>query len=186
MATRTELPIAARQNPPVRLQEISSKPLHRLTTSIAELDRVLGEGIVPGEAVLVGGDPGIGKSTLLMQLAGHLAERQVSVLYISGEESVEQTRMRADRLQVGAGPLFLAAETDVETIVGQLAAVKPKVAIIDSIQTVHDASLTSAPGTVSQIRECSSRLIRYAKENHTAVFLVGHVTKDGSIGPLCG
>lgn len=181
---RADQPVAVRQNQPVRLQDISSSQLGRLTTGIVELDRVLGDGIVPGEAVLVGGDPGIGKSTLLMQLAGHLAAKDVSVLYISGEESVEQTKMRADRLRVGPGPLFLAAETDAETIVGQLQALKPRVAIIDSIQTVNDASLTSAPGTVSQIRECSARLIRYAKETGTAIFLVGHVTKDGSIaGP---
>ncbi len=178
--------IATGQNTPVRLQDVQSSKIGRLPTDIAELDRVLGSGIVTGEAVLVGGDPGIGKSTLLMQLAGKLAARDVSVLYVSGEESVEQTKMRADRLQVGAGPLFLAAETDVVTIVDYLASVKPRVAIVDSIQTVNDMTLTSAPGTVSQIRECASRLIRYAKESGTALFLVGHVTKDGSIGPLCG
>lgn len=184
-AERTRPPAAVRANPPLRLQDVSGQPLQRRSSGISELDRVLGSGIVPGEAVLVGGDPGIGKSTLLMQLAGQLAMRGTTVLYVSGEESVEQTKLRADRLAVGSGPLFLAAETDAETILGQLAAVKPQVAVIDSIQTVHDAGLSSASGTVSQIRECSARLIRYAKDTGTAIFLVGHVTKDGSIGPRC-
>jgi len=160
--------------------------MQRLPSNIAELDRVLGGGIVPGEAVLVGGDPGIGKSTLLMQLTGSLALQGSSVLYISGEESLQQTKMRADRLGVADGPIFMAAETEVGTILSQLDAIKPSVVIVDSIQTVYDPIMTSAPGTVGQIRECASRLIRHAKASGTALFLVGHVTKDGSIGPIAG
>ncbi|MGI6359294.1 MAG: DNA repair protein RadA [Bacillota bacterium] len=174
----------SKSSPPVRLQDVRSMQLARRSTAIAELDRVLGSGIVSGEVVLVGGDPGIGKSTLLMQLAGNMAAQGVQVLYVSGEESVEQTKLRADRLRVGPGPLFLAAETDAATIMDHLLTVKPEIAIIDSIQTMHDAALSSAPGTVSQVRECASKLIRYAKESGAAVFLVGHVTKEGSIaGP---
>lgn len=171
---------------PALLADIGPSMVGRLPTRIAELDRVLGGGIVKGEAILVGGDPGIGKSTLLMQLAGSLAAQGQAVLYISGEESVEQTKIRADRLGVVAGPVYLAAETDLEAILAHMDSLKPKVAIIDSIQTVHFSALTSAPGTVGQIRESSARLIRYAKETGTAVFLVGHVTKDGSIGPIAG
>lgn len=170
---------------PVRLQEITGSSWTRQTTNISELDRVLGGGLVPGGVVLVGGDPGIGKSTLLMQLAGQLAERAISVLYVSGEESHQQIKLRADRLQVTDGPIFIAAETELDAISTQLQALKPQVVIIDSIQTVYSANLTSAPGTVGQIRESASRLIRYAKESGTVLFLVGHVTKDGSIGPAC-
>lgn len=168
---------------PVRLQEVTGSTWTRQATNIAELDRVLGGGLVPGGVVLVGGDPGIGKSTLLMQLAGQLASRQVSVLYVSGEESQQQIKMRADRLQVSEGPIFVAAETELDAIDSQLNALKPQVVIIDSIQTIYSANLTSAPGTVGQIRESASRLIRYAKESGIVLFLVGHVTKDGSIGP---
>ncbi len=171
---------------PTKLQDISQQSLQRLRSHISELDRVLGGGIVPGEAVLVGGDPGIGKSTLLMQLTGSLASRGASVLYISGEESLQQTKMRADRLGVSEGPIFLAAETELDTILSHLDATKPSIAVIDSIQTVYDPTMTSAPGTVGQIRESASRLIRHAKTSGTALFLVGHVTKDGSIGPIAG
>lgn len=169
---------------PVKLQEITGSSWTRQTTNIAELDRVLGGGLVPGGVVLVGGDPGIGKSTLLMQLAGQLANRAISVLYVSGEESQQQIKLRADRLQVTDGPIFIAAETELDAINNQLVSLQPQVVIIDSIQTVYSANLTSAPGTVGQIRESASRLIRYAKESGTVLFLVGHVTKDGSIaGP---
>ncbi|MGI6345149.1 MAG: DNA repair protein RadA [Bacillota bacterium] len=183
-ATAPNLPTRARVQAPARLEEIDQRPIMRIPTQIAELDRVLGGGIVPGEAILLGGDPGIGKSTILMQLAGQLAARDATVLYISGEESVEQTKLRADRLKVRSGPILLAAETELATILAQLELTRPQVAVIDSIQTVYDANLSSAPGTVTQIRECASRLIRYAKQTGAVVFLVGHVTKDGAIaGP---
>jgi DNA repair protein RadA/Sms len=175
------VPVAA----PLKLEEITGSHWVRQTTNIAELDRVLGGGLVPGGVVLVGGDPGIGKSTLLMQLAGQLAQRAISVLYVSGEESQQQIKLRADRLQVTEGPIFIAAETELDAIQSQLGTLKPQVVIIDSIQTVYSANLTSAPGTVGQIRESASRLIRYAKDTGTVLFLVGHVTKDGSIGPNC-
>jgi DNA repair protein RadA/Sms len=170
---------------PLKLQEISGSSWTRQTTGIAELDRVLGGGLVPGGVALVGGDPGIGKSTLLMQLAGQLAARSISVLYVSGEESQQQIKLRADRLQVTEGPIFIAAETELDAINSQMLTLQPQVVIIDSIQTVYSANLTSAPGTVGQIRESAGRLIRYAKETGTVLFLVGHVTKDGSIGPGC-
>ncbi len=176
---------AVAANAPLKLQEITGSSWERQTTNMAELDRVLGGGLVPGGVVLVGGDPGIGKSTLLMQLAGQLAQRAVSVLYVSGEESQQQIKMRADRLQVTEGPIFIAAETELDAIHGHLTALQPQVVVIDSIQTVYSANLTSAPGTVSQIRESASRLIRHAKDTGTVLFLVGHVTKDGSIGPNC-
>lgn len=170
---------------PLKLEDIAGSQWVRQPTNIAELDRVLGGGLVPGGVVLVGGDPGIGKSTLLMQLAGELAQRRVSVLYVSGEESQQQVKLRADRLKVTEGPIFIAAETELDAIQSQLDELKPQVVIIDSIQTIYSTSLTSAPGTVGQIRESASRLIRYAKDTGTMLFLVGHVTKDGSIGPYC-
>ena len=185
LAPRTAVSSRAGQVAPVRLQEITGSSWTRQTTNISELDRVLGGGLVPGGVVLVGGDPGIGKSTLLMQLAGQLAKRDTSVLYVSGEESHQQIKLRADRLQVTEGPIFIAAETELDAINAQLLALQPQVVIIDSIQTVYSANLTSAPGTVGQIRESAGRLIRYAKESGTVLFLVGHVTKDGSIGPDC-
>ncbi|MCE7793833.1 DNA repair protein RadA [Salipaludibacillus sp. CUR1] len=156
----------------------------RISTHIKELNRVLGGGIVPGSLVLVGGDPGIGKSTLLLQLSATLSERKERVLYISGEESVKQTKLRADRLGIGNDQLFVLAETDVEHIEKVIEEMNPTLIIIDSIQTVYLEGVTSAPGSVSQVRECTSAFMRIAKTKGIAIFLVGHVTKQGSIaGP---
>jgi DNA repair protein RadA/Sms len=149
-----------------------------------ELDFVLGGGIVPGSMVLVGGEPGIGKSTLLLQVAGSLQANNRAVLYVSGEESPLQVKLRADRLGDHAGDVHLLAETSLETVLATAASVDPAVLIVDSIQTVYTADLEGAPGNVGQVRECASRLMRFAKESGTAVLVVGHVTKGGGIaGP---
>ena len=156
----------------------------RLTTGLPGLDRVLGGGLVAGSVVLIGGEPGIGKSTLLLQAAQALAAGSSGVLYVAAEESGEQVRMRAERLGIESERLRLVADTDAERIVGAAIADRPSVVIIDSIQAVRHASLSSSPGTVSQVRECASSLVRYGKEEAVPVVLVGHVTKDGSLaGP---
>lgn len=157
----------------------------RASTGIAEFDRALGGGLVPGSATLLGGDPGIGKSTLLLQAAANLARRGLSVAYISGEEAVDQVRLRARRLGLGDAPVQLAAATSVRDILTTLSSgAPPALLVIDSIQTMHSDLIEGAPGTVSQVRASAQELIRYAKERGTALMLVGHVTKDGSIaGP---
>ena len=168
---------------PRLISEVEAEVESRWPTGIGELDRVLGGGLVPGSATLIGGDPGIGKSTLLLQAAVRLAGA-LPALYVTGEESLRQVGMRARRIGMEAGGLQLLAETNVERILAQADAVKPRVMVVDSIQTVHTDALQSAPGAVAQLRESSARLVRYAKQGGTAVFLVGHVTKDGAIaGP---
>lgn len=175
---------SAAQNHPVLLREVKAEHLERIALGSQELDRVLGGGLVPGSVVLVGGDPGIGKSTLMLQTAQAIAQDHKRVLYFSGEESLEQIRMRADRLEVDTGDLYVAAETDVTELISQAQALKPAVIIIDSIQTVHSSELSSAAGSVGQVRDCAAKLIRLAKESGIALFLVGHVTKEGAIaGP---
>jgi DNA repair protein RadA/Sms len=184
---RRALPEAEAVGAPRRSQAITAEgdaPLPRLATGFAELDRVLGGGLVPGSLVLVGGDPGIGKSTLLLQTAAALA-RQVSVLYVSAEESAQQVRLRWRRLlpEASAEPQLLA-ETDLEEVLRELEALRPAVAIIDSIQALHDADLASAPGSVAQVREGAAALQRLAKRLDIALLLVGHVTKEGMLaGP---
>jgi len=159
--------------------------LQRRTTGLAEFDRALGGGLVPGSAILMGGDPGIGKSTLLLQAAARIASAGGAVVYVSGEEAAGQVRLRAERLGLGKAPVSLASATnvrDILTTLGEMDA--PALLVIDSIQTMHSDQIEGAPGTVSQVRGCAFELIRYAKENSTALVLVGHVTKDGTIaGP---
>lgn len=168
----------------VPIVSIETQEEQRFETSMVELNRVLGGGIVPGSLVLIGGDPGIGKSTLLMQLSADLSNSGHRVLYVSGEESLKQTRLRASRLGVQSKELFIYAETDLELIRHSIEEVQPRFIIVDSIQTVHHPEVTSAPGSVSQVRECTSELMRIAKTKGIATFLVGHVTKEGQIaGP---
>lgn len=165
------------------LGEVEITPGVRWATKSAELDRVLGGGVVPGSVILLGGDPGIGKSTLLTQ---YLAKMQAehAVLYSSGEESIEQIAVRARRLGVETAGLKVMAETRLEAILDASQREKPDVLVIDSVQTVYTEALDSVPGSVSQVRECAARLVRYAKQNHCAVIMVGHVTKEGTIaGP---
>jgi DNA repair protein RadA/Sms len=168
-------------------QPIASVPMEawsRSPSGLREFDRVLGGGIVPGSLVLIGGDPGIGKSTLLTQACGRLASGAGRTLYVTGEESAQQVKLRAERLDTLAAELYLAAETDIEAIEAHAVSLKPRFLVIDSIQTVHDPSIGSAPATVSQVRTCCARLMRLAKTTHTTVFIVGHVTKEGTIaGP---
>ena len=167
-----------------KLQDVQAAEVPRQATGISEFDRVLGGGLVPGGVVLIGGDPGIGKSTLLLQTLCHLGNAKVHSLYISGEESAQQIAMRARRLGLDASPLALLAEINLEKIIDTLQAHKPQVAVIDSIQTVYSEALQSAPGSVAQVRECSAQLTRAAKQLGISVILVGHVTKEGSLaGP---
>lgn len=166
-----------------KLNEVELDTTQRMHTGSAELDRVLGGGLVQGSLVLVGGDPGIGKSTLLLQTAKDLT-KQGAVLYVSGEEAAGQIKMRAQRLSIEPEELYLLCETDLDTVLEAAQNTKPAVLIIDSIQTVFTADLSSAPGSVGQVRECCMRLMKYAKTTGTSVFVVGHVTKEGAIaGP---
>lgn len=170
-----------------RVEPLAGGPMGsapRCRTGLDEFDRVLGGGLVRGEVVLVGGEPGIGKSTLMLQVACRLAGGDRQVLYVTGEESVEQTRLRADRLGVEGAGLSLLAETDVEVILGTVEGIGPEMVVIDSIQTAYWSALESAPGSVSQVRESAGHLARWAKTHHVSLFLIGHVTKEGGIaGP---
>ena len=168
---------------PLPLHEIVYSEDERLLTSIVELDRVLGGGIVPGSLILVGGDPGIGKSTLMLQICGNLSKK-TNVLYISGEESEKQTKLRADRLGIKGGNLYIMAENDMNIIELGIKELRPDVVIIDSIQTVYFPELSSGPGSVSQIRESTVKCLRLSKETGSAIFIIGHVTNEGSLaGP---
>jgi DNA repair protein RadA/Sms len=170
---------------PVLLQDVAVKEAVRIKTGIGELDRVLGGGIVAGCVVLIGGDPGIGKSTISLQISNHLVKQDYTVLYVSGEESVAQTKLRAKRLgQPNDGKLYIVNQTDLSLIIEYINKIKPDLVIIDSIQVVFDPALSSSPGSVSQVRECAGMLTQLAKTTHTSVFIIGHVTKEGSIaGP---
>ena len=171
-------------NPPQSILDIKTEKYERFKTSFEELDRVLGGGIVPGSLILIGGDPGIGKSTLLLQVADQLARRYGKVLYVSGEESGNQIRLRAERLKALGSNLYIMPETNLFAIEQGVIESKPQVAIIDSIQTVFNPDLSSAPGSVSQVREAAGHLMRMAKERGIPIFVVGHVTKEGSLaGP---
>ena len=168
----------------INLSEVSAAEEPRLLTGLSELDRVLGGGLVAGSVVLLGGDPGIGKSTLLLQSLAHYGELGTPTLYVSGEESAGQIALRADRLKLPRSAVRLLTETEMERVLAIAAHEKPSVLVIDSIQTVHTSTLQSAPGSVAQVRECAAQLVRFAKATRTAVYLVGHVTKEGALaGP---
>ncbi|MEQ6118327.1 DNA repair protein RadA [Reichenbachiella sp. MALMAid0571] len=167
---------------PVRLSEIEQEKMVRVVTKDKEFNRVLGGGIVPGSMVLIGGEPGIGKSTLLLQLA--LSQSDLKVLYVSGEESPQQIKLRADRMDATSDNCFLLAETGLQNIFQQINQLKPDILVIDSIQTLHTSKIESSAGSVSQVRECTADLLQFAKETNTPVFLIGHITKEGSLaGP---
>jgi DNA repair protein RadA/Sms len=169
---------------PVPLREVAVERVPRLQTGIGELDRVLGGGLVPGSLVLLGGSPGIGKSTLTNMALGHLAAGGRRTLYVSGEESAAQIRLRAERLGASALDVPVLAETDLDAVLAVLRAERPDACVIDSVQTLHSAALDSAPGTVGQVREVATRIAEVAKSSGTAVLLVGHVTKEGALaGP---
>src|SRR5258706_9801029 len=166
-----------------RLADVSARDAPRMASGMDELDRVLGGGFVAGEVVLIGGDPGVGKSTLLLQVLARISAAHKAV-YVSGEESAEQVALRARRLALDSGKLELLAEIQLERILATLEKAKPEIAVVDSIQTLYSEQLTSAPGSVAQVRECVAHLTRYAKSSGTVVVLVGHVTKEGAIaGP---
>lgn len=166
-----------------KMLHVASKEENREQTGIKELDRVLGNGLVMGSAVLIGGDPGIGKSTLLLQTMSILAQT-LKVLYVTGEESLQQVALRARRLNLNENNILLLADTDIERILKITHEEKPDIIVIDSIQTMHTSVLPSAPGSVGQVRECAAQLVQYAKQTQTALFLVGHVTKEGTLaGP---
>ncbi len=172
------------KNKPVKLREIASGSEERFSTRMEEMDRVLGGGVVKGSLVLVGGDPGIGKSTLLLQVCRHLAEDKKEVLYISGEESLQQIRLRAERLGSFSDSLSLLCETNVDEVEEAVRKYTPAVVIIDSIQTMYQEQVGSAPGSVSQVREVTGRFLQLAKGLEISIFLVGHVTKEGTVaGP---
>src|SRR5699024_6102963 len=171
-------------NKPLQIKEIVSEKEPRMKTKMNETNRVLGGGIVPGSLVLIGGDPGIGKSTLLLQTSAQIAEQDQKVLYVSGEESVQQTKLRAERLKVDTENLYTLAETNLYSIIHHIEEVKTSLVIIDSIQTIFKEEVTNAHGRVSQVRECTMELMRIVKGHNILIFSVGHVTKKGAIaGP---
>ena len=175
---------SARAVRPLRLAEVEAPRLQRLSTGVAELDRVLGGGIVPGSLVLIGGAPGIGKSTLTGTAVGNLCQAGHRCLYVSGEESTAQVKLRAERLGGAALEVPAIAETDLDVVAATIEAERPEVCVIDSVQTLFEPAMSGAPGSVGQVREVAGRLMRIAKEREVAVLLVGHVTKDGALaGP---
>ena len=168
---------------PIPYESIETAETGRILSGIPELDRVLGGGIVPGSLVLFGGEPGVGKSTLLLQVAHDLSRRS-AVLYVSGEESERQVKMRGERLGLSGGALYLMGETSLERILGEVERLKPSVLVVDSVQTVYSSRFASAPGSISQVREVATQLLQLAKGQGVTTFLIGHVTKDGSLaGP---
>jgi DNA repair protein RadA/Sms len=180
-AANTEYQLSS---PPTPIDAIVVEEMERLKIGMDEMDRVLGGGIVRGSATLVGGDPGIGKSTLLLQILQSLAAQGLSVLYISGEESANQIKMRGKRIGAQSANLLVLVEISLENILAHISSMRPGVVVIDSIQTIYSSELSSAPGSVGQVRECSERMILLSKKTGIPLFLIGHVTKDGSIaGP---
>jgi DNA repair protein RadA/Sms len=183
-AARAPARRAARTARPVPLGEVEAPAVERLRTGVGELDRVLGGGLVPGSLVLIGGSPGIGKSTLTTTALGNLAAGGTSVLYVSGEESAAQVRLRAERLGPETLHVPILAETDLDSVLATLEAERPRVCVVDSVQVLYDPSLSGSPGSVGQVREVAGRLMRLAKQREVAVVLVGHVTKEGALaGP---
>lgn len=169
-------------NQPLTLENIKAERNQRFPVGINEFDRVLGGGIVPGSIVLLGGEPGIGKSTLVLQMALGLPEKKI--LYISGEESLQQIKLRAERLKIARNNCLFLSETSLEHVIAQTEQTNPELLIIDSIQTISTETIESSPGSVSQVRECTSALLKFAKKNHVAVILIGHINKEGSLaGP---
>jgi DNA repair protein RadA/Sms len=176
--------ISAIENPPQELSQVVTSISDRLPLPLVELNRVLGGGVVSGSLVLIGGDPGIGKSTLLLQVSALVAQAGGKVAYVSGEETLPQIRLRAERLGVTGERLYLLAETDLDVILSQLEKLSPSLAVIDSIQAVYFPELDTAAGSITQVRECTLRLMRWAKQSAVPIFIAGHVTKDGAIaGP---
>jgi DNA repair protein RadA/Sms len=170
--------------PAVSINSISETEVCRVSTGVGELDRVLGGGLVPGSLILLGGDPGIGKSTLLLQVADHLARNGKTVLYLSGEESAAQIKLRSLRLGINSAAIYVLNEQNLDLLESYIKEIKPDLLIIDSIQTVYSENISSIPGSVSQLRECTARLMTLAKKSSLIFFLVGHVTKDGALaGP---
>jgi DNA repair protein RadA/Sms len=178
--------ISGLQVAPVPIDSIELETEMRLQTTILEFDRVLGGGLVPGTLVLIGGDPGIGKSTLMLQVLCGLAAQGRKVLYVSGEESIRQIRLRSQRLNTVSSNMLVVSEVEIDAIMSMVQTVKPEVMVIDSIQTMFNGDLTSAPGSVSQVRESTVRLMLMAKKTGIPTFLVGHVTKDGAIAQAPG
>lgn len=177
-------PVGLGGQEPIPISEVETVDRARVSTGIGELDRILGGGTVIGSAILIGGDPGIGKSTLLLQLCEGVSRQGLRTLYVSGEESLIQTKLRAERLDVSSDELLLVAETNLHTVAEHIKRCQPQIAVIDSIQMMYKSDLGSAPGSVSQVRECAGELVVLAKSTGTAVFLIGHVTKGGVIaGP---
>jgi DNA repair protein RadA/Sms len=169
---------------PVRLKEIDAQPLARYTSCFSEFDKAIGGGIVPGSLTLIGGDPGIGKSTLCLHLANSIGTADQTVLYTSGEESLEQIAMRARRLGLKSDHVLFSNETEVSAIINHLAQYRPRLAVIDSIQILYKNEIPSAPGSVTQVRECTAALMQCAKSSNVAILIIGHVTKSGEIaGP---
>ena len=174
---------AAALQKPKKITELDMSAEIRFSTGIPEFDRVLGGGAVMGSLVLVGGAPGIGKSTLLLQMCGQIQDGR-RILYVTGEESERQLKLRSDRLGIKNDELYVLAETDMDSVLASFDALAPDTVIIDSIQTVSDANVNSAPGSISQVRECTMRIMRAAKDKGLTVFVVGHINKEGSIaGP---
>ncbi len=169
---------------PSRMNEIKIEDEHRMVTGMQEFDRVLGGGIVSGSLVLVGGDPGIGKSTLLLQMCKHISDQKEKVLYVSGEESLKQIKLRGDRIGTFSDSIYLLSEIGISVIEAAVERLAPKVVVVDSIQTMYDENVDAAPGSISQVREITSTLLRIAKDQGISIFIVGHVTKEGNVaGP---
>jgi len=169
---------------PVLYQEIKEAKRERIKAGIEELNPVLGGGVVPGSVILIGGEPGIGKSTLLLQVSRDFVAQGEKVLYVSGEESLEQMKIRGDRLGIKDGSLYLLAETNLERVMAHAEKLSPQIFVLDSIQTIFSSKLSSSPGTISQVREVANQVFRFAKKNQVSSFLIGHITKEGSLaGP---